>query len=328
MKLTTRRNALLAGLLLALLGIPALLALGGRGPAIGSNGPSASPSSGPQATGASTPNPTGSQIPNFSHVFLIVMENREYGTVMGNPATPYINSLAHSYGVATNYYAITHPSLPNYLALAAGSTFGITSDCTDCFVKGANIGDQVEGSGRSWKAYMEDMPTNCYLGAFHGGYAIKHNPFVYFSELRNDSSRCAAHVVPFTNFSSDLAAGATPDFSWITPNLCNDMHDCSAAIGDRWLNRVVPQILGSQAWRDGGVLFITFDEGSSGKGCCTVAAGGQIVTLVISPQGKPGYVSKVAHTHYGLLRTIEDAWHLGELDNAGCSCSQPLFEFF
>jgi phosphatidylinositol-3-phosphatase len=172
------------------------------------------------------------------------------------------------------------------------------------------------------------MPSNCYLGALYRGYAMRHNPFAYFTELRNDPARCAAHVVPFRSFSSDISTGQIPNFSWITPNLCNDMHDCSAATGDRWLSGVVPQILASQAWREGGLLFITFDEGSSARGCCGTAAGGQIVTLVISPLSKPGYVSTVAHTHYGLLRTIEDSWHLGELDNAACSCSQPLFEFF
>src|SRR2546425_2922559 len=141
----------------------------------------------------SPPSPTG--LPNFSHVFLIVMENREYGTVIGNPAAPYINSLARSYALASSYYGVSHPSLPNYLALAAGDTFGIQSDCTTCFVNAPNIADQVEASGRSWRAYMEGMPSACYLGGWSGGDAPKQHPFVYFPDIRDDPVRCAAHVV-------------------------------------------------------------------------------------------------------------------------------------
>jgi acid phosphatase len=262
------------------------------------------------------PSPTSSTgLPAFSHVFLIVMENREYGAVIGNPAAPYINSLARSYALASNYFGVSHPSLPNYLALAAGDTFGIQSDCTTCFVNAPNIADQVEASGRSWRAYMEGMPSACYLGGWSGGYAQKHNPFVYFTDIRNDPARCAAHVVPFTAFSSDLSSGTMPNYAWITPNLCNDMHDCATSVGDSWLANVVPQILASAAWRDGGVLFITWDEGSSSAGFAD-SWGGRVATLVISPSGRTGFQSSVLESHDNLLRTIEDAWHLGALGHA------------
>jgi acid phosphatase len=262
------------------------------------------------------PSPTSSAgLPAFSHVFLIVMENREYGTVIGNPAAPYINSLARSYALASNYFGVSHPSLPNYLALAAGDTFGITSDCTTCFVNAPNIADQVEASGRSWRAYMESMPSACYLGGWSGGYAQKHNPFVYFTDIRNDPARCAAHVVTFTAFSSDLSSGTMPNYAWITPNLCNDMHDCATSVGDSWLANVVPQILASAAWRDGGVLFITWDEGSSSAGYAD-SWGGRVATLVISPSGRTGFQSSVLESHDNLLRTIEDAWHLDALGHA------------
>jgi hypothetical protein len=264
-------------------------------------------------------------LPVFSHVFIIVMENHEYGAIVGNPAAAYINSLAASYGLATNYFAISHPSLPNYLAMVAGSTFGIASDCTQCFVTAPNIGDQVEQSGRSWKAYLEGMPSPCYLGSSAGKYAQKHNPFVYFTGLRNDPGRCAAHVVPFSQFGVDLA-GTLPNYVWITPDMCNDMHDCSVETGDAWLRGVVPTILNSTAYRDGGVLFITFDEGSTGAGCCGVAAGGQVVTLVISPMAKSAYRSSAAQTHYSLLRTIEDSWQLGKL--GGAAAAGNMREYF
>jgi acid phosphatase len=273
------------------------------------------------------PTQPGGSLPDFSHVFIIVLENHEYGGVIGNPAAPYLNSLARSYGLATNYYGAAHPSLPNYLALTAGSTFGIASDCTGCFVSARNIADQVDASGRSWKAYMEDLPGPCYLGAFSGGYALKHDPFLYYTDIRNDPARCA-RVVPFTQFNADLAAGALPNYSWITPNLCHDMHDCGVAAGDAWLGGVVPSILASPAWRSGGVLFITFDEGSTSAGCCGDSYGGHVATLVISPLGRRGFRSGVAENHYSLLRAVEDAWRLGDLRAAACACTSRMSEFF
>jgi hypothetical protein len=267
-------------------------------------------------------------VPSFSHVFLIVMENHEYNSVIGNPAAAYTNGLIATYGLATNYYAVSHPSLPNYLALTAGSTFGIASDCTTCFVSATNIADQVEGSGRSWKAYMEDMPVPCYTGASSGNYAMKHNPFMYYNDIRNNLARCAAHVTPFTQFWVDMSTGHVPDFAWITPNMCNDTHDCPVATGDAWLRSVVPTITGSAAFRNGGVLFITWDEGSTNAGCCSGSWGGHVATLVIAPNGISGFRSGVAENHYGLLRTIEDGFHLGHLGAAGWASNLPLREYF
>jgi hypothetical protein len=276
---------------------------------------------------APAPAPPGT-VPSFSHVFVIVMENHEYGSVIGGSAAPYINSLAARYGLATNYYGASHPSLPNYLALTAGSTFGIASDCTTCYVSATNIADQVEGSGRTWKAYMEDMPGPCYLGASSGRYAMKHDPFMYYTDIRNNAGRCAAHVVPLTQFGADMSSGRVPNFVWITPNLCNDMHDCWVSTGDAWLRNIVPAITGSAAFRNGGVLFITWDEGSSSAGCCGDTWGGHVATLVVSPLAISGYRSAVAENHYGLLRTIEDGFHLGHLGAARWSSNVALREYF
>ena len=304
--------------------------------------PTPTPSSAPPAatpapagvthpTPAPTPRPAPPPVaglPSFSHIFVIVMENREYSSVIGDPGAPYINSLAQTYGLATNYYGVSHPSLPNYLAMTAGSTFGITSDCTTCFVSATNIADQVERSGRSWKAYMDGMPAPCYLGPFYGGYAQKHDPFVYFTDIRDNAARCAAHVVPFTQFGSDRASGALPNFVWITPSMCNDMHDCSTSQGDAWLSGVVPSILSSSAYRNNGVLFITWDEGASSAGCCGDSYGGHVATLVISPLARNGFRSGMAENHYSLLRTIEDGFRLGHLGSTGCACSAQMREYF
>ena len=284
----------------------------------------------PTPTPAATPLPTPTPIwsgtlPNFSHVFLIVMENEESTGIMGNNAAAYINALATGHGLATQYFAVSHPSLPNYLALTAGSTFGIASDCTGCYVNATNIADQVESSGRSWKGYLESMPSSCYVGDAYP-YMQKHNPFIYYNDVRTNPARCAEHVVPFTQLSTDLVNGSVPNLAWITPNMCNDMHDCSIATGDAWLANVVPGILASSAFQNGGVLFITWDEGESSAGCCGNAAGGQVATLVIAPNGVAGLRSTIAETHYSLLRTIEDAWGLSALGQAASAVA--MREYF
>jgi phospholipase C len=274
---------------------------------------------------ASTPS---APLPSFKHIFVVVLENRSYDQVAGSSQASYLNTLARQYGLAANYYGVRHPSLPNYLALLGGDTFGITSDCTDCFVDQPNLVDQLETAGKSWKGYMEAMPSPCFVGDAPPLYRQKHNPFIYFDDVRNDPARCA-RIVPFTQLAADLQANALPDFVWITPDMCNDGHDCPLSASDAWLQTWVPQILQSPAWQDGGALFITYDEGEKADGaCCTYGEGGRIAMLVIAPQGKTGYTSQVAYDHYSLLRTIEQAWGLPLLGKANCDCSPTMTDFF
>ncbi len=304
-------------------------------------GQASSPTSAQQATSSPTtsstpapgPSPTptaahpASGLPNFKHIFVIVMENEEASSVIGSSDAPYINSLAQRYGRAAHYYGITHPSLPNYLELLGGSTFGIDSDCTDCFVNASNLVDQLERAHKSWKAYMEGLPSPCYVGdADASDYAQKHDPFIYFNDIRNNPARCA-NIVPLSGFASALQANALPNFVWITPNLCHDMHDCDVSAGDSWLKSFLPQILNSAAWQSS-ALFLLWDEGDSDEGCCQVASGGHIPMLVLSPLVKAGFVSSVNYDHASVLRTIEDAWGLGKLRDAACSCTNPLTAFF
>lgn len=279
--------------------------------------------SNPIAQASSTPTPTRA-IPAFAHIFVIVMENREFGLVIGSSEAPYLNNLASQYGLATNYFAIAHPSLPNYLALIGGSTFGIRSDCNGCFIDQPNLVDQIEAAGKTWKAYMEGMPSPCFVGDY-GKYAQKHDPFIYFDSIRNDPARCG-RIVPFEKLPDDLKNGSLPDFVWITPDLCHDAHDCPLATADDWLKLWVTAILGSPEWSAGSALFITFDEGQGDHGCCKVAQGGRVATLVISPYGKPGFRSARDYDHYALLRTIEDAWDLPPL--GGAADIGPMTDFF
>lgn len=272
--------------------------------------------------------PTGSAgtgIPNFKHIIVLVMENEEYSAVVGSSEAPYITSLAHQFSQAANFYGTSHPSLPNYLELLGGSTFGITSDCTDCFINSINLVDQLEAAHKTWKAYMEDMPSPCYVGSTDT-YAQRHNPFIYFDDIRNTLARCA-NVVPLTQLPGDLAANALPDFIWITPNLCHDMHDCSVHEGDTWLKGFLPLLLQSGAW-DSSALFLVWDEGSTDDGCCQIAHGGHIPMLVISPLGKPGFTSQVNYDHAALLRTIQAAWNLGTLRDSSCKCTAVMSDFF
>jgi len=239
--------------------------------------------------------------------------------VVGNSQMPRFNELSKQYTLLTRYYAITHPSLPNYLALISGSTFGIDSDCTDCFVNARSLPDLLEANGRSWKTYQEGLPRAGFKGSSSGRYAIKHNPFLYFDAIRNDQARCKHSVVPLHQLDIDLKKGHLPDFSFIVPDMCNSSHDCDLKVTDAWLGRVVDSILNSLAFDQNSLLVLTFDEGTSNEGCCDpspLAQGGRVATVLISPLVKRGFEDSTVYSHYSLLKTISSAWKLEELGHA------------
>ncbi len=254
---------------------------------------------------------------------MVVEENKSYSQIIGSASAPYINSLAADNAVATDYHGVTHPSLPNYLALTGGQTFGVTTDCSpsSCPVDGANIADSIEGAQRGWGAYMQSMPDPCTTTS-SGSYAVKHNPFVYFDDIRTNPTRCNAHIVPYSNLSVDLATTATtPSFVFIVPNLCNDMHDCSVSTGDNWLKANLPTIFNSPAWKtQNSLLVITWDEDDF----TTV---NKVATILIGPSVRPGYRSSTSYNHYSLLKTIEAAWGLPPLTNNDANAS-TMSEFF
>ncbi|HLI52852.1 MAG TPA: alkaline phosphatase family protein, partial [Acidimicrobiales bacterium] len=225
----------------------------------------------------------------WSHVVWVVMENRGLDQIEGNPAAPYLNRLGAECGLATDYSAVAHPSLPNYIALTSGSTQGIADDA------GPDVHPLTAPSifgllGPGWRALEESMPAPCDRQS-GGEYAVKHNPAGYYTAV---TSRCAAQDVPLTD-PPDLSA----PFTFITPNLCDDMHDCSTAAGDAWLAREVPAILDSAEYRSGGTaLFVTWDEND---------AGGTLVPLyVVAPSVPPGVKVASPLDHYSLLRTTEE----------------------
>ena len=213
------------------------------------------------------------------------MENHEYGSIIGSASAPYINSLAAKYALLTNYYATTHPSEPNYIAMVAGSTLGVNSDGT-YNLSADSLFSQVD----EWRAYEQGIPPGCFTGGSANGgadgpgaagaYARKHDPAISFTYVSGDAARCA-DIQPLRDF--DPVKGA---FEFITPNLINDMHDGSIAQGDAFLRDFVPLITGSPAFGNG-VLFITFDEGDTSAGSHG-DAGGHIPTLIVAPGLKAG----------------------------------------
>jgi phosphatidylinositol-3-phosphatase len=261
------------------------------------------------SAGATASVPRSVSVPDFTHVVLVVFENHEASSIGGNPDAPTFNALARRYATLANYDAVAHPSLPNYLALVSGSTQGITSDCWNCIVRARNLADTLAARGKTWKTYAEDLPYPGFTGGSAGRYAKKHDPFLYFRDVVDSRAR-RDRVVPYPQLARDLAAHRLPDFSLVIPNLCNDMHDCSVGTGDAWLKAHVVPLLRSPELR-GGVVFVVFDEGTSDTG-----GGGRVEALALGPTVKRG--SRFAHptNHYGLLRTLEDAWRLPRLGSS------------
>jgi phospholipase C len=279
------------------------------------------PSPSPVATTAPTPPAraaTPTPAPVYDHVVVIVMENHSLEDVLGNSSAPFLNSLAASNGLATGYTGVSHPSLPNYLAMVGGSTFGINSDCTGCFLAAPSVADRLEAAGKTWKSYHEGLPRPCFVGS-SGRYAQKHNPFIYFDGIRNDPTRCG-RIVPFGQLAADFAGGDAPNLSFVTPDLCNDAHDCSLATGDAWLSQQVPALTSSAAFAGSrSLLVVTFDEGEGRSD--------RVLTVLAGVGVKSGFRSDKTYDHYSLLRTIEDNWGLAPLA-AGDGAASPMKEFF
>jgi phosphatidylinositol-3-phosphatase len=271
----------------------------------------------PSTARASAPASTSAASAGLQHVVVLVLENKPSSRILSSPEAPYLNALARRSAVATNYSAIRHPSLPNYLAMTSGTTAGVTSDCDPdaCGASVRTIAGEITASGRSWRMYAEAMPAPCTLHDA-GRYAVRHNPFLYDSDITGDAAGCAEHDVPYSRLATDLKRGTLPDLAFISPDLCNDMHDCSVATGDSWLAREVPKILGAGAFRDSrSLLVVTFDEG--------VREQNTVATVLAGPAARAGARSARPYTHYSLLRTIEDAWHLAPLAK-GDAAATPM----
>lgn len=265
----------------------------------------------------STPPPL---VPDFSHIAIIIFENKEFGTVINSPKMPFFNLYANTFTLLTEYYAVTHPSLPNYLSIIGGDTFGITDNCdfADCFIQAPSLPDLIEASGRSWKTYQDDMPEPCFTGNTFR-YVRKHNPFIFFDPIRLDEERCKRSIVPLTQMDVDIAARDLPNFFFITPDICYSAHDCNLDLADGFLKEQMEKIYTAlDATGEPFLIVITWDEGQGDHSCCGLpeSAGGRIATILISPRVKPNFQDATPYSHYSLLKTIATAWGLPLLGHA------------
>jgi hypothetical protein len=277
---------------------------------------SASPT--PTSTSAS-PSPTStssSPPPTTNPLVVIYMENKERSSVVGSSSAPYQNALRAQGIDFTHAYGVSHPSLPNYLALGNGSTDG--KQGTDAISAGElsqspTLWNQLQNAGVSWGVYEEDMPSVCSGATTSGLYALKHNPATPFGSVYHDASTCS-HVQPFSAF--DVTH--MPKVSFIAPNLCNDEHDCGISTGDGWLQAHVAAMLAN-----GATVILTYDEGSTSAGINGTSGGGNIYTVVVGPHVTPR-VDAGQYNQYSILAAIEARFGLNKLNGAATVTPLPL----
>jgi acid phosphatase len=259
--------------------------------------------------------PSKATIPTSSHVFLIVEENHSYSDVVGNSAMPYLNGLVKSYGLATQYYANTHPSIGNYFMLTTGQI--ITNNDNLCSTLAQdNIIRHLLSAGKTWKAYAESLPGAGYTGCGVYPYAKKHDPLAYFSDVADSSEKY--NLVPFTKFASDLANHTLPNFSYIVPDLLHDAHDGSLSTADAWLKSNIAPLLSSATFQKDGILIIVFDESLDSD---TQHGGGHVAAIVIGPKVKHGSRSTTPYQHQNTLKTLMKAIGLGSFPGAAGSAT-------
>lgn len=242
----------------------------------------------------------------YDHIVVVVMENHTSDQIVGNPHAPFLNSLMKRGLNLTNYYGVTNPSEPNYLALFAGSTFGVTSDLCPLKLSGANLASELRASGRSFVGYSEGLPSIGSKVCWKGEYARKHNPWVNFAPLPPWVNQ------PFTAFPADYTK--LPTVSFVVPNVVNDMHDGTIAQGDAWLSRHLGKYA-TWAQTHRSLLIVTWDEGNLDNN--------HIPTIVVGA-GITSGTSNHRFTHYSMLRSIEDAYGLAKLGNAAKASPVPF----
>jgi phosphatidylinositol-3-phosphatase len=256
-----------------------------------------------QTTTTQGPCGRGGSPSQYTHVIWIWMENRSYSQVLGpSGQATRLKSYSHRCAVATAYYALTHPSLPNYLAAVSGSTGGVTSDCgpLSCPQRRTTIFRQLSARGRQWRSLAEGMQSTCDRASY-GRYAARHNPAVYFPGIRDTCLTSDLSMGGATGrFATMLKKKSLRPFTFITPDLCHDGHDCTTATADSWLGTWLDRIVASPTYAAGHTaVFVTWDEGLDGSS-------NRVATVVVAPSVTPGTRASARFTHYSLLRTAEE----------------------
>lgn len=274
---------------------------------------------------ANTSPPSGQKSVRFGHVFIVVEENHNYGDVVASASMPYFNGLANKYGLAANYFANGHPSVPDYFMLTTGQTLTLIDAVTpQTFpVSDDNVVRELVAAGKTWKSYAEDLPSIGYTGGNSGKYLVRHNPLAYMTDVQNSPAQ-VQNLVPFTQFAADLPTANLPDYSFIVPNACSDAHDCSLATADNWLKTNVDPIIQSPVFQKDGLLIILFDEADLAD---FSGGGGHVAAVFVSPLSKKGYKSIAFYQHQSVLRlTLEG---LGVTKLPGDAATAPaMWEFF
>jgi hypothetical protein len=306
---------------------------GGGGGAANGSGTSSGGGGGGGGGGGAAP---ASSVPQFAHVFLVIEENHSYSDVIGNANLPYLNGLASANGLATQYYANAHPSLPNYFELTVGAGTAITGSEGDSYhgiFTQDNVVRALTAAGKTWKCYAESLPSAGYLGGDDGAYLQHHNPFVYFSDVQSSATQ-ASNIVPFPQLASDLASNSLPDYAFIVPNVNDDAHNCPVglstctsdqmlAAADQWLSLNISPLLASAAFQHS-LLIVTFDEAEDSD---TENGGGHVATVIVSDSAKAGYRSTTLYQHQSSLRLMMEG--LGVMDLPGEAATAPdMAEFF
>ncbi len=277
--------------------------------------------------------------PSFSHVFIVMEENRSYSEIVGNPSMPYLNMLINNYALATQYFANQHHSLPNYLWITSGSNDGVPIDTCFPVIWSDNVVQELTEAGLSWKAYQQGLPSAGYLGCTAGEYVKRHDPFPYY-DIVLDSTAQLQSIVPATRFLTDVANSNFARYNFITPDLCHDMHsDLSCSNGctswsssacwteaDKWLQSNIGPLLNTNMFQPGGsgLLIITFDESVDSD---TTNGGGHVAWVAISPLAKPGYRSTTLYQHQSTLRLMLKGLGVTGLPN-GAATAPDMNEFF
>ncbi|KAG0275904.1 hypothetical protein BGZ95_008241 [Linnemannia exigua] len=243
----------------------------------------------------------------FDHIFIIFLENTDYDKAATDPTlSSYFPEAVH----LDNYYGVTHPSEPNYNAASGGDYFGMADDNRYAIPPNyTTIVDLLEPKGLTWRAYQEDAPTPCFKDfQSNGEYFRKHNPFIIYDSIANNSTRCA-NVVPATQLQADLAAGNMPNYAFYTPNMVNDGHNSTVAVASNWLKGFLTPLLADKTFINNTLVVVTFDETE------TYTLPNRVLAFLLgdSVAAIKNTTDSTFYTHYSLLSTIESNWELGNL---------------
>jgi hypothetical protein len=297
----------------------------------------------PLACGQASSQAEPATLPSFGHVFIVVGENQDYKTTYNSKNMPYLTSLANAYGLATNYYSSSHPSIGNYMNLTTGSilTDNDNETPTSFPVANNNIAYEVREAGMTWKDYVESDPNIKGCGAYHSGtYYVRHDPLEYMTDVNTETS----NYVCFSQFATDLNNKALPNLSWLVPNGYDDAHDSNAKAFDNWLKAEIAPLLASSYFQTGGdgLLIVMFDEDNDNghPDCDTLTeglgCGGQVETVLVSPFSIPGHKQtsgdpqayNKGYDEGNILRTIAQGLGVPTTNLGWADTAVAMTEFF